>query len=117
VEHNITEGSRFRIGQVAITGNTITHDNAIRRVLDEEKFTPGTWYNADTARGNGEGELEKTLKGTVYSESATIAAMSSSDPNRKDALVTISEDKPARLSWAWSAATAGHRQIAYEQRN
>jgi outer membrane protein insertion porin family len=119
VEHNITEGSRFRIGQVAITGNTITHDNAIRRVLDEEKFTPGTWYNADTARGNGEGELEKTLKGTVYSESATIAAMSSSDPNRKDALVTISEGQTGSIILGAGVGSDSGviGQIAYDQRN
>ncbi|HML73997.1 MAG TPA: POTRA domain-containing protein, partial [Anaerohalosphaeraceae bacterium] len=119
VEHNITEGSRFRIGQIAITGNSITHDNAVRRVLDEEKFTPGTWYNADTARGNGEGELEKTLKGTVYSESATIAAMPSSDPNRKDALVTVSEGQTGSIILGAGVGSDSGviGQIAYDQRN
>jgi len=119
VEHNITEGGRFRIGQVAITGNSITHDNVVRRVLDEEKFTPGTWYNADTARGNGEGELEKTLKGTIYSESATITPIASEDPARKDALVTISEGQTGSIMLgAGIGSDSGViGQIAYDQRN
>lgn len=119
VEHQITEGSRFRIGQVTVAGNTVTHDNVVRRVLDEEKFTPGAWYNADAARGNGEGELEKTVRGTIYSESATIAAVSTADPNRKDALVTISEGQTGSviLGAGIGSDSGVIGQIAYDQRN
>jgi len=119
VEHRATEGSRFRIGQVTITGNTTTHDNVIRRVLDEEKFTPGNWYNADIARGNGEGELEKTVRGTVYTESATIQAIPSADPNRKDALVHVTEGQTGSiiLGVGVGSDSGVMGQIGLDQRN
>jgi outer membrane protein assembly factor BamA len=119
VEHQVTEGGRFRIGQVTITGDSVTHDNVIRRVLDEEKFTPGHWYNADIARGNGEGELEKTLKGTVYTESATIQPVPSADPNCKDALVAVTEGQTGSIMLgAGIGSDSGVvGQIAFDQRN
>jgi outer membrane protein assembly complex protein YaeT len=119
VEHNITEGGRFRIGQVTIAGNSTTHDNVIRRVLDEEKFTPGRWYNADAARGNGEGELEKTVKATVYSESMTIQPVSSADPNCKDALVTMAEGQTGSVTLGVGVGSDSGvmGQIGLDQRN
>jgi outer membrane protein insertion porin family len=119
VEYEITEGGRFRIGQVTIAGNTLLHDNVIRRVLDEEKFTPGSWYNADAARGNGEGELEKTLKSTVYTESAVIQAVPSTDPNRKDALLTVAEGQSGSIILGAGVGSDSGviGQIAFDQRN
>jgi outer membrane protein insertion porin family len=119
VEHKITEGGRFRIGQVTITGNTLMHDNVIRRVLDEEKFTPGNWYNADAARGNGEGELEKRAKSTVYTESVMIQAVPSADPNRKDAMVNLVEGQTGSiiLGAGIGSDSGVIGQIAFDQRN
>ncbi len=119
VEHDITEGGRFRIGQVTITGNSIMHDNVIRRVLDEEKFTPGIWYNADAARGNGEGELEKRVKSTVYNEATVIRATPSADPNLKDALVTVTEGQTGSiiLGAGIGSDSGVMGQITLDQRN
>ena len=61
-EFEVKEGERFRIGQINITGNEQTHDKVVRRILDEKEFMPGNWYNADIARGDGTGELEKASK-------------------------------------------------------
>ena len=90
VEFEIAEGEQFRIGEVVITGNTTFQDRTIRRIMDEEKFTPGQWYNADIARGNGEGELEKIIKQSVVAETATIHPVGNA-PDTRDALVTIAE--------------------------
>ena len=119
VEHNVTEGGRFRIGQVTVTGNTMMHDNVVRRVLDEEKFTPGNWYNADIARGNGEGELEKRAKSTVYTESFVIQAVPSADPNRKDAMVNIVEGQTGSIILGAGVGSDSGviGQIAFDQRN
>lgn len=59
VDYEIKEGSRYRIGEITVVGNTTLQDRTIRRIMDEEGFTLGQWYNGDIARGNGEGELEK----------------------------------------------------------
>ncbi|MHC4468594.1 MAG: POTRA domain-containing protein, partial [Planctomycetota bacterium] len=72
VEFDIDEGGRYRIGEVVITGNTSFQDRTIRRIMDEEKFTPGQWYDGHAARGDGDGELEKIIKQQVVAESAII---------------------------------------------
>ncbi len=96
VEFDIAEGGRYRIGEVVITGNTSYQDRTIRRIMDEEAFTPGQWYDADAARGNGEGELEKIIKQSVVAESAVIAP-TGTDPNTRDAMVTITEGQTGSI--------------------
>ena len=96
VEFDINEGGRYRVGEVVITGNTSYQDRTIRRIMDEEAFTPGQWYNADTARGNGEGELEKIIKQSVVAESAVIVP-TGADPNTRDAMVTITEGQTGSI--------------------
>lgn len=96
IEFDITEGSRYRIGEVLITGNETIQDHAIRRVLDEEGFTPGQWYNAEIAQGTGEGELERIVRQTIVTQSATIYPIGN-DENTRDALVTIKEGQTGSI--------------------
>ncbi|MDH4202909.1 MAG: outer membrane protein assembly factor BamA [Phycisphaerae bacterium] len=96
IKFDITEGDRFRIGEVLVTGNTTYQDRTIRRVMDEQEFTPGQWYNADIARGNGEGELEKIIKQSVVAESATIQPTGDA-PDTRDALVTVTEGQTGSI--------------------
>ncbi|MCE5186429.1 MAG: outer membrane protein assembly factor BamA [Planctomycetaceae bacterium] len=118
VEFQITQGERYRIGQVTITGNQTLQDRTIRRVLDEEEFTPGQWYNADIAPGTGEGELERIVRQTVITESTVITPVGE-DPNTRDALVTIKEGQTGSVMvGAGVASDAGViGQIVYDQRN
>ncbi|MFZ2148142.1 MAG: POTRA domain-containing protein, partial [Sedimentisphaerales bacterium] len=90
VKFEITEGERFRIGRVNITGNEQTQDKVVRRVLNEYDFLPGRWYNADIARGDGSGELEKEVRRMVVAESATITPRGEA-AGQKDADVSIIE--------------------------
>ncbi|MHC4552186.1 MAG: outer membrane protein assembly factor BamA [Planctomycetota bacterium] len=96
IDFDITEGDRYRIGEVLITGNETIKDHAIRRVLDEEGFTPGEWYNAEIAQGTGEGELERILRQTVVTESAKIFPVGD-DEDTRDALVTIKEGQTGSI--------------------
>jgi len=96
VEFDIIEGDRFRIGEVVITGNTTYQDRTIRRIMDEEGFTPGQWYNADIARGDGEGELEKIIKQSVVAETAAIEPTGDA-PETRDALVTVTEGQTGSI--------------------
>lgn len=118
VQFDIEEGQRYRIGEVMITGNTTIQDHAIRRVLDEEQFTPGEWYNADIARGDGEGELEQIIRQTVVTESAKIYPVGD-DPNTRDALVSITEGQTGSIMLgAGIASDSGViGQISLDQRN
>ena len=97
VEFDITEGRRHRIGEIVITGNTTFQDRTIRRIMDEESFTPGEWYNSDIARGDGQGELEKIIRQSVVAESAVIQPILSADPNMRDAQVMISEGQTGSI--------------------
>ncbi|MBM4027975.1 MAG: hypothetical protein FJ280_21645, partial [Planctomycetes bacterium] len=75
VTFTIREGRQFRIGQIEITGNEITKDKAVRRILDEYGFTPGELYNAKIAPREGGGILEKYVQRGVVAEQAMIRPM------------------------------------------
>jgi outer membrane protein insertion porin family len=120
IEYTVKEGERFRIGQITITGNELTKDKVVRRVLDEYDFQPGKWYNGDIARGDGKGELEKNLQQVLIAErdGATITS-SGSTPGKKDAQVSIIEGKTGMvmLGAGISSDSGLMGQITYEQRN
>ncbi len=115
---NVKEGERFRIGQINISGNRTVQDKVIRRVLDEDEFKPGEWYNAHIAQGTGEGQLEKNIKGSVYTETATITPVGDK-PGKRDAEVRVTEGKTGSILFgAGISSTDGLiGQIVYEQRN
>ena len=127
VEYTVKEGEQFRIGQVIITGNEQSRDRVVRRILDEYDFQPGKWYNADIARGDGKGDLEKTLQQTLLTErdGATItpapaAVLRKQDAEgQKDALVSIIEGKTGMvmLGAGVSSDSGVMGQLTFEQRN
>jgi outer membrane protein insertion porin family len=117
---DVSEGERFRIGRVIITGNEKTQDKVVRRVLDEYDFQPGQWYNADIARGDatGSGYLEELIRRTVYAESAHIRP-AGEQPGQRDAQVSIIEGQTGMVMLgAGASADAGViGQLVYEERN
>ena len=96
VTFGIVEGQRFRVGEVFVTGNTSFQDRTIRRIMDEEAFTPGQWYNADIARGDGNGELEKIIKQRVVAESVVIEP-SGNALDTRDAQVRLTEGQTGSI--------------------
>ena len=104
VEYSITEGNQFRIGQVEISGNEVTQDRVIRRILDEYGFTPGQLYNADIAPKEGGGKLERDLQRTLLAEQTIIRPVGPADgaTDRKDARVDVKEG----LTGMWSPGVA-----------
>ena len=117
-EFDISEGERFHIGQVNISGNVAVQDKVIRRVLDEKEFKPGEWYNAHIAQGDGEGELEKDIKTNVYTETATITPVGDK-PGKKDAEVRVTEGKTGSIMFGAGVSSNDGLigQVIYEQRN
>jgi outer membrane protein assembly factor BamA len=118
VEFEITEGARFRIGQVNITGNEQTQDKVVRRVLNEYDFQPGRWYNADIARGDGSGELEKEVRRMAVTESATITPRGEA-AGQRDADVSIIEGQTGMvmLGAGVTSDSGAVGQVIVEQRN
>ena len=118
VEFEITEGERFRIGRINITGNEQTQDKAVRRVLNEYDFLPGRWYNADIAHGDGSGELEKEVRRMVVAESATITPRGEA-AGQKDADVSIIEGQTGMvmLGAGVTSDSGAVGQVIIEQRN
>ena len=118
VEFGITEGERFRVGRINITGNEQTQDKVVRRVLNEYEFLPGRWYNADIARGDGSGELEKEVKRMVVAESATITPRGEA-AGQKDADVSIIEGQTGMvmLGAGVTSDSGAVGQVIIEQRN
>lgn len=93
IEYTIFEGQRYRIGWIDITGNKETQDKVIRRILDEEDFQPGRWYNADIAPREAGGKLERNIKIMTMAEAITITPMDSDVPEQKNVEVHIKEGK------------------------
>ena len=121
VEFKITEGRQFRIGKIDITGNEQVHDKAIRRILDEQDFSPGQLYNADIAPRQGGGQLERYVQMGTMSDEAIIrpAPPTEEAPDRRDAVVNIKEG----LTGIWNPGVAVGSdsgffgQLIWEQRN
>ncbi|MBL7106946.1 MAG: outer membrane protein assembly factor BamA [Phycisphaerae bacterium] len=118
IAFNVSEGERFRIGAVDITGNEETQDKVIRRVLDEYEFVPGQWYNGDIARGDGSGHLERTVQRQTLTKSAVISATGEKEGQR-DAAVSIIEGQTGSIMLgAGLASDSGViGQFVFEQRN
>jgi outer membrane protein insertion porin family len=120
VEYTVKEGDRFRIGQITVTGNEHTQDKVVRRILDEYDFQPGKWYNADIARGDGRGSLERNVQQMTLTErdGATITPTGKT-PGQKDALVNIIEGKTGMvmLGAGVSSDSGVIGQLTFEQRN
>jgi outer membrane protein assembly complex protein YaeT len=120
IEYTIKEGERFRIGQVIITGNEQTRDRVVRRILDEYEFQPGKWYNADIARGDGKGDLEKTLQQTLLTErDGSNITPAGKSPGQRDAQVNIIEGKTGMVMLGAGVSTDSGviGQFTFEQRN
>ncbi len=118
VEFEITQGLRFRIGQVNITGNADTKDKVIRRVLNEYDFKPGQWYNSDIARGNGSGYLEKLIRRTTYTQSAVITTGEKTS-DVSDAQVNVIEGQTGSIMLGAGVASDSGvlGQLVFEQKN
>ncbi len=118
VHYKTEEKSRYKIGAINISGNEDTQDKVIRRVLDEYDFSPGKWYNADLARANGQGQLEKLVKRTAVLESVVITPVKKGD-DLADAQVTVVEGQTGSIMLgAGIASDSGLMgQIIYEQKN
>jgi len=119
VEFEIFEGRQFRIGRIDITGNKQIQDKVIRRILDEYEFQPGRVYNADVARGDGSGDLEKKIRRIAYTEDATITSLPGSEPNQKDVEVHVKEGRTGM--WILGAGVGSDSgfigQLIIDQRN
>lgn len=118
VEFAITEGQRFRIGRINISGNNNTQDRVVRRILDEYDFKPGQWYNADTARGDGSGYMEKLIRRSAYMESAKIMP-GEKRLGQRDAEVSLREGQTGLVMLGVGVASDSGLigQIVLEQRN
>ena len=117
-EFNVEPGDRFKIGKISITGNKDVYSKVVRSILDEEGFVPGKWYDAEVAQGNGQGELEKTLRRLIMAESATIEPMGEK-PGVRDAQVSIVESRTGSIMFGAGVAsnTGLIGQITLDQRN
>jgi outer membrane protein assembly complex protein YaeT len=121
VTFEVTEGHRFRIGRIMITGNDQTKDKTIRQVLEEYKFSPGNWYNADIARGDGTGYLEKLVGRTVMTEAphSSYIKHSGTQPEQRDAQVSVTEGKSGMVMLGAGVASDSGviGQLVFEQQN
>jgi len=83
ITYRINEGERFRIGRIAVRGNTRTKDKVVRRAL--HLYPPNDWFNGDEAR-----EAEKRLRATKIFKSARVIPVGN-QPGVRDAVIDVTE--------------------------
>jgi outer membrane protein insertion porin family len=118
VDYAISEGERFRIAQINISGNEQVQDRVVRRILDEYEFQPGNWYNADHARGDGKGYLETLVQQNTYSEEVSITP-TGDIAGQRDAQVNVIEGQTGSVMVGAGVSTDSGviGQLIYNQRN
>ena len=118
VEFEITEGDRYKIGLVNISGNEDTQDKVVRQILDEYDFVPGNWYDADKAKGTGRGFLEKRIQQRALAESVVITPVDGIE-GHMNAKVDITEGQTGSilLGAGVSSNSGAIGQLVYQQRN
>jgi len=89
--YDITEGKRFRVGNVNIQGNNKTQDRVVRR---EVPLTPGEWFNSvdlDTTK--------KRLKNLNYFNSVQVNPSKGQRPGYRDVDIQLSESRTGSLGF------------------
>lgn len=90
ITYRITEGSRYRVGRVNISGNTKSKDKVIRR---EVPLKPGDWFNSVDV------ETTRTrLKNLNYFNDAQVSAVPGGGGYR-DLNILVDEKKTGSLSF------------------
>jgi outer membrane protein insertion porin family len=89
--YQISEGKPFRIGRILIKGNARTQDKVILREL---RIAPGQMYNsAELADG-----LERVRGLPNFSPGSVSATPIGNDPNYRDILIEVNEQKTAMFT-------------------
>jgi outer membrane protein insertion porin family len=87
ITYQIHEGERYRIGKIAVRGNTRTKDKVVRRAL--RLYPPDDWFNINEAR-----EAEKRLRNTKIFSSARVIPVGN-QPDVRDAVIDVTETDKA----------------------
>lgn len=83
ITYQISEGQRFRIGRIAVRGNTRTKDKVVRRAL--RLYPPDDWFNVNEAN-----DAEKRLRGTKIFTSARVIPVGN-QAGIRDAVIDVTE--------------------------
>lgn len=110
ITYRITEGGRFRVGRVNISGNTKSKDKVIRR---EVPLKPGDWFNSVDV------ETTRTrLRNLNYFNDAQVSAVPGGNGYR-DLNILVDEKKTGTLSFGvgFSAIDSLVGYVTMEQTN
>ncbi len=108
--YTITEGKQFRQGRILIRGNAKTQDKVILR---EMHLRPGQVYNSAEVQ-----DAQDRLRGLPEFNNVTVSPVGD-DPNVRDLLVDVSEQRTAQISAGVGVNSNGGfgGQLSYEQQN
>lgn len=108
--YQISEGKPYRIGNIVMRGNSKTQDKVILREL---QFAPGQLYNSGAVA-----DAVERLRGTPFFTRVTATPFGD-DPNSRDLLVEVEENRTATFSIGAGINSNGGigGNITYEQRN
>ncbi len=106
VHFTITEGKPYRIEDIHVTGNRITHDNVIRRELSVE---PGDLADKDKIDAS-----RNRLKGLRYFKEVDILSVDGDRPGTKDLHTRVVEDETGRFSASLALSDLENSLVRFE---
>jgi outer membrane protein insertion porin family len=108
--YDISEGKPFRLGRIIVKGNTRTQDKI---VLREMRVAPGQLYNSAELQ-----DATERIRATPYFTAVNITPIGE-DPNVRDVLVEVQENRTARFLVGAGVNSNGGvgGNITYEQQN
>lgn len=108
--YEISEGKQFRQGRILIKGNSKTQDKVILRELH---LRPGQVYNSSEIQ-----DAQDRLRGLPEFSNVSISPVGD-DPNVRDLLVDVTEQRTAQISAGIGINSNGGfgGQLGYEQQN
>ena len=113
VKFAISEGKKYYLNKLIITGNYETKDKVIRRDFDRHGFLPGKVYDTDAAN-----KARRRLAGSGLFQTVDIEP-TGDYPDSRDALVEVTESNTGMLLFGVGVDTNSGvlGQFSIEQRN
>ncbi len=111
IAYRVTEGKRFRVGRVNISGNTKTKDNVVRR---EVPLKPGDFFNSVDVE-----TTQRRLDNLRYFQGVQVTSDSSSRAGYRDLNIAVQEGKTGEVNFGAGFSSVDNIVgfINLEQRN
>jgi outer membrane protein insertion porin family len=106
VTFQINEGERYLLGQILVSGNSLTRDKVIRRSSGLQEYTP---YNPESIL-----EAQQKLYASGLFSRVEIVALNEGLPGVRNVLIQVEDAKPIQLTYGVGYQEFEHARGTFE---